>query len=162
MTKFLLAFVVGSVAFLSLGRTPAAAQANWYSGCNPGQYAILGTHVVQYNEWVYCIARAYQVDPNAIIAENCLGYGNFLRAGQVLRIPNAPAWWLGAGPTCQAQWGPAPGPSGCSCRYYHSVAPGNTLSTIANWYGVSMGAIAQCNGLTNWNYIKAGSALCIP
>jgi hypothetical protein len=40
--------------------------------------------------------------------------------------------------------------------------PGETLTGISLWYGVSMWHIAECNGIYNLNYIRSGDVLCIP
>ena len=45
---------------------------------------------------------------------------------------------------------------------YHTVLPGQTLFSIANWYGVSVWSLACANGLYNPNYIYAGMVLIIP
>jgi len=45
---------------------------------------------------------------------------------------------------------------------YHTVQPGQTLYSIANWYGTSVWAIACANGLYNPNYVYAGQVLVIP
>lgn len=45
---------------------------------------------------------------------------------------------------------------------YHIVKKGETLSHIARYYGVSVGALASANGLSNPNYIYIGQHLHIP
>lgn len=45
---------------------------------------------------------------------------------------------------------------------YHTVAPGQTLYSIAAYYGTSVWAIACANGLFNPNYVYAGQVLVIP
>lgn len=45
---------------------------------------------------------------------------------------------------------------------YHTVQYGQTLYSIANWYGTSVWAIACANGLYNPNYVYAGQVLLIP
>jgi murein DD-endopeptidase MepM/ murein hydrolase activator NlpD len=44
----------------------------------------------------------------------------------------------------------------------HVVAPGDTLSTLALRYGVSVSAVAEANGLANPNLIHIGQRLVIP
>lgn len=44
----------------------------------------------------------------------------------------------------------------------HVVQPGENLSSIAAYYGVSMSALAQANGISNANYIYVGQQLTIP
>jgi len=48
------------------------------------------------------------------------------------------------------------------CRYTHVVARGETLSSIALRYGVTIGQLMAANGLANPNYIWVGQRLCIP
>ena len=120
--------------------------------------AILGYHVVQPGETVYCIARAYRVDPWAIAYENGLVNPDLIYPGMTLSIPDAPAW-LPPGATCAAQFGPPPP---CHCVTYHTVLPGETLFRISLTYGVSMWRIAECNSIYDLDHIAAYSSLCIP
>ncbi|NLE76687.1 MAG: LysM peptidoglycan-binding domain-containing protein, partial [Chloroflexi bacterium] len=53
-------------------------------------------------------------------------------------------------------------PPASGCRYTHVVTCGQTLSSIAFRYGVSISQIMAANGLTNPNYIWVGQRLCIP
>lgn len=124
----------------------------------PLQWHILGYHVVQPGETLYCIGRAYGVDPWAIAAENGIVMANHIVPGDVLAIPDAYAY-IPPGPVCAAQFGGVPP---CTCYAWHTVAPGDTLYSIAFWYGTSMWDIAECNGILNLNYIRAGDSLCIP
>lgn len=48
------------------------------------------------------------------------------------------------------------------CSTIHVVQPGDTLSEIAKWYGVSMGAIMSANNISNPNHVWVGQRLCIP
>jgi LysM repeat protein len=45
---------------------------------------------------------------------------------------------------------------------YHTVQPGQTLYSIAQWYGTSVWAISCANGIYNPNYVYAGQVLVIP
>ncbi len=168
----------------------------------------LGQHTVKQGEWLYCIARAYQVDPIAIEQANPtafprLPYGgmygmygmygwqnyyswryydpaNYILPGTVLVIPQV-AWYnIPAGQTCAPQftlpagWPPAPAPTPTpgpvpptpvpgACRAYHVVRWGQTLSSIAWYYGDTIQAIMTANpSITNPNLIYAGTTLCIP
>lgn len=123
---------------------------------------ILGQHTVQSGENLYCIGRAYGVDPAAIASTNGIVNPNLIYAGMVLDIPNVPKT-LPAGRVCPAQFGngvtPEPTPG---CRWNHTVAPGDNLYRISLNYGVSMYAIADANGIVNLNLIYVGDVLCIP
>lgn len=70
----------------------------------------------------------------------------FLFVAIVLLCPNPPAAL--AAPARQGQ--------------IHTVQPGETLSSIAARYGVSLSAIMQANGISNANVIYVGQRLTIP
>lgn len=90
------------------------------------------------------IARQFGTTVNAIMAANNL-YSSRIFVGQVLFIP------AGGG-----------GGGGGWCSQVHVVRPGETLSGIARWYGVSTQSLAQANNITNPNHIFVGQRLCIP
>ncbi len=48
------------------------------------------------------------------------------------------------------------------CVAWHTVRPGDNLSRISRWYGVSVWQIAQVNGIHNPSLIFVGQVLCIP
>lgn len=127
---------------------------------SPPPEDILGEHTVQPGETLYCIARAYGVDPVAIATTNGIVNPNLIYPGTVLAIPDVPKT-LPAGRVCPRQFddGTTPPPE---CRWYHVVAWGENLYRISIHYGVSMYAIVQANGITNPNLIYAGQTLCIP
>ncbi|MFQ6101336.1 MAG: LysM peptidoglycan-binding domain-containing protein [Anaerolineae bacterium] len=120
---------------------------------------ILGYHTVRPSETLFCIGRAYGVDPYAIATQNSILNPSLIYPGQVLAIPNVPRS-LPAGRVCPRQFdGDTPSPD---CRWHHTVALGENLYRISLHYGVSMWAIAEANKITNLNYIRAGQVLCIP
>lgn len=159
-----LSLLLGSVQ--SAAAAPAASAGGW---------EILGEHTVLYSETLYCLGRAYGVDPWAIATQNNIQTPSLIRPGMVLSIPNVPDT-LPPGPVCVAQFGdmqpdepsepadpPEPAPcGGCVCRVTHVIRWGETLSYISINYGVDMGSIARCNCIANVNYIRAGASLCIP
>lgn len=118
---------------------------------------ILGKHTVRSGETLYCIARAYGVDPYAIATQNGILNPNLIHPGQVLEIPDKP-YKLPAGRTCPRQFGDEDE----DCRWYHTVVSGDNLYRIGLKYGVSMYTIAEANGITNLNLIYVGEVLCIP
>lgn len=119
---------------------------------------ILGYHVVQPKETLYCIGRAYGVDPYAIARRNSILNPNLIHVGQKLAIPDAPRS-LPPGRVCPRQFDGVPPPH---CRWYHTVAPGENMYRISLHYGVSMWAIAEANYILNLHTIRAGQVLCIP
>ncbi len=122
---------------------------------------ILGYHTVKAGETLFCIGRAYGVDPYAIAARNGIINPNIIRVGQVLAIPNVPRTVV-SGRVCPRQFGTGPTPTPPTCRWYHTVVAGENLYRISVRYGVSMWTIAQANHITNLNYIRVGQVLCIP
>ena len=137
--------------------------------------SILGTHVVQPGETLFCIGRAYGVSPWAIAQTNSVFWPYRIFPNQSLQIPNSP--WINppAGPVCARQFGTptptvTPGPSPTptptaqppACRAQYIVRYGDTLYRIALHFNSNVYAIAQANGSSNINRIFAGQRLCIP
>ncbi len=108
------------------------------------------THTVQGGEWLYSIARQYNVSPEDLMrANNLTPATSTIYPGQQLVIP--------AGGSAPAESAPAPAPTGRT----HTVVPGDALYNIARQYGTTVDAIKAANGLTN-NTIYAGQVLTIP
>jgi LysM repeat protein len=144
--------VTGAVLLLAMLAVPAV-------GAAPQAAQILGYHVVRPGESLFCIGRAYGVDPWAIATQNGILWPYRIYPGEVLAIP-AVYRVLPAGPVCARQFDecvPA-----CTCVAYHRVARGETLYGIAFHFGVSMWDIAECNRIFNLRYIRSGDTLCIP
>jgi LysM repeat protein len=119
---------------------------------------ILGYHVVQPRETLYCIGRAYGVDPYAIARRNGILNPNLIHVGQRLAIPNVRRS-LPPGRVCPRQFDGVTPPH---CRWYHTVVLGENIYRISLRYGVSMWAIAEANYILNLHTIRAGQVLCIP
>ena len=150
----------------------------------PPSYTIIAYWTVQPGQTLYCIGRYYQVSPWAIAAVNYIPWPYFIYPNQVLAIPNAPWYNIPPGPVCYpgvpnvtptpppsvtptlppgVTPTPTPTPVPTTCRYYHYVRWGQTLSGIAWSYGTTIQALMYANpSITNPNLIYAGSTLCIP
>jgi LysM repeat protein len=102
--------------------------------------APVGTRPAQYTlhsgEFPYCIARRFDVDPEALLTLNGLSNGNLVYPGRTLKIPQS-----GSFPGTRArETHPAT----------YTVTSGETLYTIACRYGdVDPVALASANGLTS-------------
>ncbi len=71
---------------------------------------IIGTHIVQSGESIFCIGRAYGVQPVAIAQANGLNQTFFIVPGQVLQIPEVQWYPILGGPVCAPQFqSPFPG-----------------------------------------------------
>ena len=91
------------------------------------------------------IAQQYGVSPASLASANNIGVGDVIRIGQELVIPGLSRQAaLEAGAT------------------RHTVAAGESLSTIAQQYGVSTTALMAFNDITDPNKILVGQVLLIP
>ncbi|MBN1874440.1 MAG: LysM peptidoglycan-binding domain-containing protein [Anaerolineae bacterium] len=128
-------------------------------------WILLGNHTVRTGESLYCIGRAYSVDPWSIATQNGIVNVNLIHIGDLLGIPNVPAS-VPPGPVCEAQFVTPMmqqmSAANCTCRQNHFVVTGDTLSHLAVNYNVDMQAIATCNQIVNLDLIYIGDTLCIP
>ena len=106
-----------------------------------------GTHVVAAGESLSAIAARYGISTAALAAANGITDLNTIHVGASLRIDDTPP--------------PTPGVGG-SASGTHTVAAGETLSTIAAQYGVAMSDIVSANGISDPSLIYAGQDLAIP
>jgi len=115
----------------------------------PANNATDGTHVVQGGENLYRIALRYGLTAQSLAAANGISNLNHIVVGQRLTIPGA-----GSAPATPSQ------PAATGDTYI--VQRGDTLSSIALRYGVSVWTLAQLNGIQNASYIYVGQTLSIP
>ena len=112
-------------------------------------------HTVRPGETLSGIAWDYNTTVRGLVRNNNLYNKDFVYVGQELCIPNR----MGHQPQpVNYQPDPRPAPT----YHYHTVAPGETLSSIAYRYGVNYWSIVQANNLSNASYIWAGQSLIIP
>ncbi|MBN1889978.1 MAG: LysM peptidoglycan-binding domain-containing protein [Thermoflexales bacterium] len=109
------------------------------------------THIVQPGEWLWSIARKYNVDPQAIAQANNLIDPGTLQPGQTLIIPAS-----GSVPA------PTAAPGGTSGQITHVVQSGENLFRVALKYNRTVQSVATANGITNKNLIYPGQVLIIP
>ena len=105
------------------------------------------TYVVQRGDWLAKIGRRCGVTLSEMYAANP-GVGYYIYPGQVLRIPGgydytSPYYYCG--PSYSEYYG-----------NYYVVCRGDTLASIARYYGVSYVYLQQRNGIANANMIYAG------
>ena len=101
-------------------------------------------------EFIYCIARRFNVNPSELLSVNGLGSGSLVFAGMELKIPQS--------------GNPFPGSRSLKPHpAYYTVASGDTLNTIACSFGsADPNTIAAANGLTSPYKITSGQTLYIP
>lgn len=102
-------------------------------------------HEVKAGETLSGIAQQYGVSAAALAAANNIAVGDVIRIGQQLVIPG-----LSRQAALEAS------------ATRHTVAAGETLSTIAQRYGVTTAAIMAFNNITDPNTILIGQVLLIP
>jgi LysM repeat protein len=95
---------------------------------------------VRWGDTLTGIAAAHGTSVSALAAANGLDPDGILLAGSVLRL--------------------AGGPEGGGGSYV--VQAGDTLSGIATRYGTSVAALARANGISEVDFIVAGSTLSVP
>lgn len=103
------------------------------------------SHVVQPGETLFGIAQKYGVDANAVAEANNIVNRNQLRVGQKLIIPG-----LTARQAAEA------------LGRVHIIQSGESLTAIAQQYGVSAEEIISFNNISNPDAIYVGQELIIP
>ena len=116
----------------------------------PAEAARVGlTHVVQAGETLSSLALLYQVSVGALVQANNLADEDALALGQELFVPGVTA-------------PPAAPAEAVRVGLTHIVQAGETLSSIALFYQVSVGALVQANSLADEDALALGQELFVP
>lgn len=107
--------------------------------------SVSSTHTVRAGETLSEIGERYHVSVSQLKSWNRLS-GSTIRVGQRLRVSTA------SSSTSRI----------ASSGSYHVVRPGDTISGVAQRYGVSQSALRAANGLGSSSMIRAGTRLKIP
>lgn len=162
--------VILAVGLLVMGALPALAQ--------QGQGF---TYTVRGGDTMAAIAARYDVSLNELLVANGLTNPNTIFAGQVLVIP-ASGTNFGTGgplpgpqpdviivtppPTQPIPTQPVPTPvtppPTPAPQLTYTVQPGDSLTTIAAAYGVTVADLATANGIENVNLVARGRVLVLP
>lgn len=105
-------------------------------------------HIVRRGQTLSMIAARYGVSTKTLQRANNIRNRNIIYVGQRICIPGKKAPH------------PYPPPPSGAC-IYHIVRPGQSLTGIANWYGVNVNALARRNGISNPSTIYPGQRLVI-
>jgi peptidoglycan lytic transglycosylase D len=142
-----------SVVRLPVGRGPATVMA--YAELPPEKRVTFVEHFVVSGETMGGIARKYRVSSRLLADANPRVNPRRLRIGQRLVVPTG-----GAISSSMARRMSDPVPAaGTNSSGYHRVKRGETLSGIADEYGVSQRDLRQWNKLNSKGWIRAGQRL---
>lgn len=115
-------------------------------------------HVVRPGDWLYKIAREYDVSVNTIIAANGLSSAKLV-PGQKLVIRN------GASSPEAAATSPAPvatSPTAPDCKATYVVKSGDNLFRVSLKFKSPITTMAAQNGMNAPYTLRVGQALCVP
>ncbi len=117
------------------------------------------THTVQRGETLFRIAKTYGVDLDALARANGIADATKIHSGLVLRVSR-----LGSvsAPAASAKPDPQPPAAPAADRKRYLVQRGDSLSEIGARLNMSWQAIADVNGITDPNALKAGLSLLLP
>ncbi len=116
------------------------------------------TYQVITGDTLTAIAYRFGTTINSIAQANNISNPNMIYAGQILDIPDGQTTPSPVTATPPPNPNPTTPPSGGSV---YIVQSGDTLSSIAQRFGVTVNAIVQANGISNPNLIYIGQQLTI-
>ncbi len=109
------------------------------------------TYTVKSGDTVWALAKAHNTTTAKIIEANNLGSNALIRVGQKLTIPGAKSASSGGSTSSR--------PAASKAPRTHTVAAGQTLSSIAAQYGTTTSKLASINNISNPNFIRVGQKL---
>lgn len=113
-------------------------------------------YTVQAGDTVFALSQLYGSTIEAIIAVNGLDASGFLNVGQVLVIP------ANTVPNLPGTGGQGQPPSIVGPTQAYIVAFGDNLTDIAARFNTTAATLAQLNGITSVNTLRAGQTLLVP
>jgi LysM repeat protein len=127
-----------------------------------------GQHLVSPGDTLFSLALRYNTSVEAIAAANSIAYPYYIQSGQTLAIPTNGDY---AVPSATVYEEPVYQNYPTQPNDYvvdsvnpgtHTVSPGETLFSIAQFYGTTPDILSTANGLYNPNEIYVGQVLYLP
>jgi N-acetylmuramoyl-L-alanine amidase len=116
------------------------------SGAAAGPTVASTTHTIKAGETLWDLAQRFGTSVDALARTNGISNPNLVVAGTRIKVAEG----IGASATS------------ASGGATHTVRAGETLSDIAARFGVTISALARANGISNPNFVVAGSSISIP
>jgi len=107
------------------------------------------TYTVKRGDTLSTVAERFGIPTALLLTLNGLNWNSILHEGQIVKLTTAPG----------KEKGLAPARAG---EQQHRVVAGDTLSAVAERYGISVSALAQANGLQPSDQVFPGESLVIP
>lgn len=129
----------------------------------PGTAAAAMPHVVQPGETLWSIAASNNLTTRTVAVFNGLSEDANVVAGATINVPTVSegaAALAAAGATATPASSPAP--ASAPAAGSHTVAPGESLSSVAAANGITREALASANGLGADSYLLIGQSIAIP
>jgi N-acetylmuramoyl-L-alanine amidase len=138
---------------LTNGAAPTAKSAPAPKAAPP---AASGRYTIAKGDTISGIAARFGLSTQTLLSANGLGWSSIIYPGQTLAIPGtAPA--AAPAPVIERVSSTTSTTTGS-----HTIRSGDTISSIAKQYGLSVSALLQANNLSTSSVIYAGRALSIP
>ncbi|HLH73536.1 MAG TPA: LysM peptidoglycan-binding domain-containing protein [Chloroflexota bacterium] len=154
---------IGQTLVIPGGKVPTTASATPPTPIPTAAPAAQTTYTVQEGDSVSSIATSFGIDMRAIIDANGLSDPYLLQPGQQIVIPGASHTAPSATPVPAAPTpAPTPVPAPPTQRKTYIVQAGDTLSNIAQAFGVDLGRIVGANSLSDPSVLQPGQQIVIP
>ncbi|HEU4849520.1 MAG TPA: LysM peptidoglycan-binding domain-containing protein [Terrimesophilobacter sp.] len=162
----------GQVLRLTSGAAPPAAAP---PASTPPASTGITRYTIMKGDTISAIAARFKVSTQSVLSANGLGWSSIIYPGQSVVIPGQPAATKPAPAPTTPDAGtididpvvdvtpiaqPTPPPAPASTTYL--IRSGDTITSIAAKFGVSIQSLLDANGLTRSSIIYAGRTLVIP
>lgn len=147
---------------LTLTKTPAPSPVTAPPAASPPAGTAPVEYTIERGDTISAIAARFGVSTQSVLTANGLGWSTIIYPGQKVVIPvSAPPTAPRLTPVAEVTPVPAPPPAQPRTTSY-TITSGDTVTSIAAAFGVSVQAILDSNGLTRSSVIYAGRTLTIP